>query len=76
MWLIGVEVEQGTSAPPPRKNAGSAPDECGKFLPEQLRLIVSKGINKRLKESLVAGIILFIQKATFWGLYCLLPGGA
>ena len=26
MWLIGVEVEQETSAPPPKKNPGSAPD--------------------------------------------------
>ena len=25
MWFIGVEVEQETSAPPPKKNAGSAP---------------------------------------------------
>ena len=25
MWFIGVEVEQETSAPPPRKNPGSAP---------------------------------------------------
>ena len=25
MWLIGVEVEQETSAPPPKKNLGSAP---------------------------------------------------
>ena len=25
MWFIGVEVEQETSAPPPNKNAGSAP---------------------------------------------------
>ena len=25
MWFIGVEVEQGTSAPPPTKNPGSAP---------------------------------------------------
>ena len=24
MWFIGVEVEQETSAPPPRKNPGSA----------------------------------------------------
>ena len=28
MWFIGVEVEQETSAPPPKKNPGSAPD-CG-----------------------------------------------
>ena len=26
MWFIGVEVEQETSAPPPKKNPGSAPD--------------------------------------------------
>ena len=26
MWFIGVEVEQETSAPPPEKNPGSAPD--------------------------------------------------
>ena len=25
MWIIGVEVEQETSAPPPKKNSGSAP---------------------------------------------------
>ena len=25
MWFIGVEVKQETSAPPPRKNPGSAP---------------------------------------------------
>ena len=25
MWLIGVEVEHETSAPPPKKNPGSAP---------------------------------------------------
>ena len=25
-WFIGVEVEQETSAPPPNKNPGSAPD--------------------------------------------------
>ena len=26
MWFIGVEEEQETSAPPPKKNPGSAPD--------------------------------------------------
>ena len=25
MWFIGVEVEQETSAPPPKNNPGSAP---------------------------------------------------
>ena len=27
MWFIGVEVQQETSAPPPKKNPGSAPGE-------------------------------------------------
>ena len=26
VWFIGVEVEQETSAPPPKKNPGSAPE--------------------------------------------------
>ena len=26
LWFIGVEVEQETSTPPPKKNPGSAPD--------------------------------------------------
>ena len=32
MWFIGVEVEQETSAPPPKKNPGSAPDIINRFL--------------------------------------------
>ena len=28
MWFIGVEVEQETSAPLPKKNPGSAPAAC------------------------------------------------
>ena len=31
MWFIGVEVEQGTSAPPPKKNPGSAPAMVSKI---------------------------------------------
>ena len=31
MWLIGVEVEQETSAPPPKKNPGSAPESYSLF---------------------------------------------
>ena len=30
MRFIGVEVEQGTSAPPPKKNPGSAPAPANK----------------------------------------------
>ena len=33
MWFIGVEVEQETSAPPPKKNPGSVPEPlCGSSL--------------------------------------------
>ena len=28
MWFIDVEVEQETSAPPPKNNPGSAPAAC------------------------------------------------
>ena len=31
MWLIGVEVEQETSTPPPKKNPGSAPESYSLF---------------------------------------------
>ena len=31
MWFIGVEIEQETSAPPPKKNPGSAPDTWPSF---------------------------------------------
>ena len=27
MWFIGDEVEQETSAPPPKENPGSAPED-------------------------------------------------
>ena len=33
MWFIGVEVEQETSAPPPKKNPGSTPVEERKTIP-------------------------------------------
>ena len=32
MWFIGVEVEQETSAPTPKKNPGSAPGQSAKSL--------------------------------------------
>ena len=33
MWFIGVEVEKETSAPPPKKNPGSAPARALPVLP-------------------------------------------
>ena len=31
MWFIGVEVEQETCVPPPKKNPGSAPEAVRSF---------------------------------------------
>ena len=31
MWFISVEVEQETSAPPPKKHPGSAPERVGRY---------------------------------------------
>ena len=31
MWFIGVEVEQETSAPTPKKKPGSAPDNTTQY---------------------------------------------
>ena len=43
VWFIGVEVEQETSAPPPKKNPGSAPGQCynGKIILIYLQLVDS-----------------------------------
>ena len=39
MWFIGVEIEQETSAPPPKKNPVSAPE-----VNDILRLRIGKGL--------------------------------
>ena len=49
MWFIGVEVEQERSAPPPKKNPGSAPAYPPKWSEKSLR-------QKLLHISLVSGI--------------------
>ena len=41
MWFIGVEVEQETSAPPPKRNPGSAPEISPKFTHVTDRLVIS-----------------------------------
>ena len=41
MWFIGVEVEQETSAPPPNKYPGSAPESGRKI--KTLRAVVRPG---------------------------------
>ena len=40
MWFIGVDVEQETSAPPPKKNPGSAPEISPKFTHVTDRLVI------------------------------------
>ena len=43
MWFIGVEVEQETSAPPPKKNPGSAPG-MNNYLVYKLQHYIRKDI--------------------------------
>ena len=38
MWFIGVEVEQETRAPPPKKNPGSAPGNVCIYIKNQFQL--------------------------------------
>ena len=37
MWFIGVEVEQETTAPPPKNNPGSAPEPLAPMAEKVLR---------------------------------------
>ena len=48
MWFIGVEVEQETSAPTPKKNPGSAPAICVRVNVIKIKLQCKyiKAINK------------------------------
>ena len=41
MWFIGVEVEQETSAPPPKKKPGSAPVSGAKGATKEDTVILS-----------------------------------
>ena len=51
LWFIGIEVEQDTSVPPPKKNPGSAPGNS-----TELKVSVYSDISARsLISILVAG---------------------
>ena len=59
MWFIGVEVEQETSAPPAKKNPGSAPElttqrklHAFSFISDTFRLLLRllQGMNTTDKE--------------------------
>ena len=58
MWFIGVEVEQETSAPPPKKNPGSAPEN-----PQRRKLIHGKRMIHRFENFLVEYIGCLISVA-------------
>ena len=50
MWFIGVEAEQETSAPPPKKNPGSAP-ALEHNETEQINI---KSVIKRLRQQIIS----------------------
>ena len=55
MWFIGVEEEQEMSAPPPKKNPGSAPDtevKCSLIISLRLRAINVSQTSLLLMETL------------------------
>ena len=49
MWFIGVEAEQETNAPPPKKNPGSAP-ALERNETEQINI---KSVIKRLRQQII-----------------------
>ena len=54
MWFIGVEVEQETSAPPPKKNPGSAPVNCNYLVnsdhKELKSILTAFGLKQLIKD--------------------------
>ena len=54
MWFIGVEVEQETSAPPPKKNPGSAPVNCNylvnSYHKELKSILTAFGLKQLIKD--------------------------
>ena len=52
MWFIGVEVAQETSAPPPKKNPGSAPVSFIGYVPKPLSYYAHGSVlNNRLPNN-------------------------
>ena len=50
MWFIGVEVEQETSAPRPKKNPGPAPVKGGQLMKEKSGSQVLDTVNSTLTQ--------------------------
>ena len=63
MWFIGVEVEQETSAPPPKKNPGSAPEKYIIFI----AFSFCEGVvdSARLKKELLKRKIISLSTGRF-----------
>ena len=61
MWFIGVEVEQETSAPPPKKNPGSAPDLYNVLMPLQARTDMEQQTIEGASTSDAVGFITVVQ---------------
>ena len=54
MWFIGVEVEQETSAPPPKKNPGSPPPHN---LIDRYFVYFLKNARERFMQHIITSII-------------------
>ena len=80
MWFIAVEVEQETSAPPPKKNPGSAPeaDSVGKVIrrPESETQLAKPVKLRDSSTSCLTEYLKFFPSVALVGCRsCLLTGG-
>ena len=66
MWFIGVEVEQETSAPPPEKNHGSAPEVSYK---DKRMSILYRTLQKKLSVLMYCAIELYKIKTKLSFIY-------
>ena len=66
MWFIGVEVEQETSAPPPEKNPGSAPEVSYK---DKRMSILYRTLQKKLSVLMYCAIELYKIKTKLSFIY-------
>ena len=84
MWFIGVEVEQETSAPPPKKNPGSAPVNCHYLVnsdhKELKSILTAFGLKQLSKDPTRVtqdsrSLIDVIYTNEPWNIYSVIPAG-
>ena len=57
MWFIGVEVEQETSAPPPKKNPGSVPASGADEDKNMAKIFIEMNVKRDVSKCFTGTII-------------------